>query len=74
MSDTLVTKQNIVEVARQCRGQVRASDADGTHGAVFVQVDVPVWGHGHDTRAYIGDMIVHSGDTFEVIPASAIAA
>ena len=72
MSDTVVTKKNIVEVAKQCRGQVRASDADGTHGAVFVQVDVPRWGHDHDTRAYLGDTVVTSGDTFGVVRKSAL--
>lgn len=74
MSDALVTKQNIVEVAKHCRGEVRASDADGTHGALFVQVDVRRWGYDRATRAYIGDMVVKSGDTFGVVTATAIAA
>ena len=76
MSSMLVTQQNIVEVARQCRGQVRASDADGTHGALFVQVDVPRLGHDRSNRAYIGDMVVPIGidDQFAIVPASAIAA
>ena len=74
MCDMVVTQQNIVELATQCRGQVRASDADGTHGRPFVQVDVPRWGHDRDTRAYVGDTIVTSGDTFGVVPGSQIAA
>lgn len=74
MSDTRVTKQNIVEVAKQCRGQIRASDADGTHGAVFVQIDVPRLGRDRDTRAYLGDIIVEHDDTFEVVRRGSLAA
>ena len=72
----LVTQQNIVETAKQCRGVVRASDADGTHGALFIQVDAlyEKLGRGRSARAYIGDMIVPSGETFRVIRASEIAA
>jgi hypothetical protein len=74
MSNMLVTQQNIVEVARQCRGQVRASDADGTHGALFVQVDVPRLGHDRDTRAYVGDTIVEHNDMFVVLRSGSLAA
>lgn len=74
MSNMLVTQQNIVEVASQCRGQVRASDADGTHGALFVQVDVPHLGHDRDTRAYVGDTIADHGDTFVVVRSGSLAA
>lgn len=74
MSNMLVTQQNIVEVAKQCRGQVRASDADGTHGALFVQVDAQKLGHDRSTRAYIGDTIVEQDDAFGVIPRGSLAA
>jgi hypothetical protein len=74
MSVMLVTQQNIVEVARQCRGLVRASDADGTHGSLFVQVDVSRLGHDRESRAYIGDTIVEHNDMFGVRRRGSLAA
>lgn len=74
MNSMLVTQQNIVEVAKQCRGHIRASDADGSHGAVFVQIDALKLGHDRDTRAYLGDTIVERDDTFEVVRRSSQAA
>jgi hypothetical protein len=73
MSGLLVTQQNIVEVARQCSGIVRASDADGTHGALFIQVDTERCGHDKCNRAYIGDMIVETISGFEILKSSDIA-
>lgn len=58
MSSMLVTFRNLVETAMQCDGAVRISDADGSGGQLFIQVDAQHSKYSREARAYIGDKIV----------------
>lgn len=73
MSSMLVTFRNLVETAKQCNGEVRASDADGSDGRLFIQVDARRTRYDRQARAFIGDMIVPTEDSYKIIPSSEIA-
>jgi len=74
MSNMLVTQQNIVEVARQCRGRVSITDADGTQRGLYVQVDAQQTHYDEVARAYIGDMVEWTNDGFKILKSSDISA
>lgn len=68
----LVTFRNLVETAMQCDGEVRASDADGSGGHLFIQVDARNTRYDRRSRAFIGDTIVPTGDSYRIIRSNGI--
>lgn len=67
MSNMQVTVRDIVKIAQECHGEVRAIDADGTHGALFVQLTHGESRHAKENRAYVGDWIIPVRDGFAVV-------
>lgn len=67
MSTMQVTRRNIVDIARKCRGEVRASDAVTTRGILFIQVDACKSKYKKNARAYVGDTIIPREDGFDIV-------